>query len=69
VINDEVADAFAWTVDRLLALSGEPGEADQLTTQVLHPPAKWCPPWLMAGHKARQAHVLDPRPIGRRKRF
>jgi hypothetical protein len=62
-------DAFAWTVARLRALAGEPGEADKLAALVLHPPAKWHPPWLLVGHKAQHQHVLDPKPIGRPKRY
>lgn len=65
----ESPEAIAWTVSRLLALSGEQGAADRLVAAVLAAPSgKWVPPWTLAGHPPRMSHELDPVPIVRRRR-
>ena len=49
--EQEGADVTAWTVARLLALSGEQGAADRLAAGLLSEPSgKWVPPWLLVGH-------------------
>lgn len=51
-------DGIAWTVCRLLALQGVPGEADRLAERILKPAR-----YLLAGTPARMEHRHDgPRP-------
>lgn len=69
VTEDMGTDVLAWTVARLLALTGERDDADRLVTAVLAAPSgKWVPPWTLAGHPPRMSHELDPVPIVRRRR-
>ena len=72
MLNDDspVGDVLGWTAARLLALSGEPGNAEKVAAAVLAAwSGRWVPPWLLVGHKPRVTHELDPVPIVRRRGF
>jgi len=60
--NDELGeqpDPMGWTVLRLLAMQGQPSEADKLAAVIVKPPARWLPPWSLSGARASQGGRLE----------